>query len=226
MTSDPSRLEQIVTFLQEDRRVVHDLVEEDRRLAAIGCLLALHPAGAELRDEVRGALDAGMNPRLIEAMIIHAVGYLGVIRLKPAVETLLATVPAGALAAESFVSGDRRTRINAGAELYDRFDPGRQAKQSKMFEALSPAYYPAAMELAGLTLGPPELALRERQIMTIAILSCLGGQDAQLRFHIGVAHRNGVARETVASILILVQAYAGMPRANSAAGLALKALTA
>jgi alkylhydroperoxidase/carboxymuconolactone decarboxylase family protein YurZ len=40
----------------------------------------------------------------------------------------------------------------------------------------------------------------------------------------GVSLRNGVERETIAGILILVQAYAGMPRANSAATLALDVL--
>jgi alkylhydroperoxidase/carboxymuconolactone decarboxylase family protein YurZ len=38
--------------------------------------------------------------------------------------------------------------------------------------------------------------------MTIAMLSCLGGQEAQLRFHMGVAIRNDVERDTLAGIAI------------------------
>jgi alkylhydroperoxidase/carboxymuconolactone decarboxylase family protein YurZ len=60
--------------------------------------------------------------------------------------------------------------------------------------------------------------------MTVAMLACLGGQSDQLRFHIGASLRHGVDQTTLAGILILVQAYAGMPRANSAAQLALEVL--
>ena len=57
--------------------------------------------------------------------------------------------------------------------------------------------------------------------MTVAMLASLGGQNDQLRFHIDVALRHGVDQTTLAGIFILVQAYAGMPRANNAAQLAL-----
>jgi alkylhydroperoxidase/carboxymuconolactone decarboxylase family protein YurZ len=60
--------------------------------------------------------------------------------------------------------------------------------------------------------------------MTVAMLSCLGGQAEQLRFHIGVALRNGVELDVLAGVLVLVQVYADMPRANSSASLAIEVL--
>jgi alkylhydroperoxidase/carboxymuconolactone decarboxylase family protein YurZ len=52
--------------------------------------------------------------------------------------------------------------------------------------------------------------------------ACLGEQPDQLQFDLGVSLRHGVDRAGIAGILILVQAYAGLPRANSAATIALE----
>jgi len=218
----------IADFLIADHKVLDGLSTADRRLAEIGCLLAVDPASPELLAIFREAYQAGSLPESLEDMLIHAIGYLGVIVVRRAHELLMIALTEIETTATHDVvvcmEPNRRLRVETGARLYDRFDPGRQAKQEEKFAALSPAYYPRAMELSGLILASPMLALRERQIMTVAMLSCLGGQTEQLRFHIGVALRNNVQRETLASILILVQAYAGMPRANSAADLALDVL--
>jgi 4-carboxymuconolactone decarboxylase len=218
----------IADFLIADRKVVDGLPTEDRRLAEIACLLAVDPCSPELEAAFREALQADSRPEILEAALIHAIGYLGIIVCRKGRRSLLRALTGKdmptSLAGVVPVPTDRATRVESGARLYDRFDPGRQAKQATTFEVLSPIYYPRAMELSGLVLASPILALRERQIMTVAMLACLGGQSDQLRFHIDVALRYGVDQTTLAGILILVQAYAGMPRANSAAQLALKVL--
>ena len=216
----------ITDFLIADREGPEGLTAPDRRLAKIGSLLAIDPAGTDLRAAFCEALEAGSSLNMLQAMLLHAVGYLGVIRMRYAHQGLMAVLnEAGSeIEAGGPVESDRTLRVALGSQLYDRFDPGRQIEQAKLFEPLSATYYPRAMELSGLTLAPPALALRERQIMTIAMLSCLGGQSDQLRFHLAVALRNEVERETLAGILILVQAYAGMPRANTAATLTLEVL--
>jgi 4-carboxymuconolactone decarboxylase len=223
--STRTSFEIITGFLIADREGPEGLTAPDRRLAKIGSLLALDPAGMDLRAAFCEALEAGSSLNMLQAMLIHAVGYLGVIRMRYAHQGLMAVLnEAGSAIEAGPVELDRTLRVALGSRLYDRFDPGRQSEQAKLFEPLSATYYPRAMELSGLTLAPPDLTLRERQIMTIAMLSCLGGQSDQLRFHLAVALRNGVERETLAGILILVQAYAGMPRANTAATLTLEVL--
>jgi 4-carboxymuconolactone decarboxylase len=224
--STRTSFEIIADFLIADREGSEGLTAPDRRLAKIGSLLAIDPCGLDLRAAFREALEAGWSLNMLQTLLIHAVGYLGVIRMRSAHQGLMVVLneTGNAIEAGTPVELDRTQRVALGSRLYDRFDPGRQIEQAKLFEPLSATYYPRAMELSGLTLAPPALALRERQIMTIAMLSCLGGQSDQLRFHLAVALRNGVERETLAGILILVQAYAGMPRANTAATLALEAL--
>ncbi len=218
----------VAEFLIADRRNVEGLAEADRRLAVLACLLAVDPACIDVRLLFKEALSSDVSPLTLEIALVHAIGYLGAIRVGAAYRQLGDELAEAGLAHavihDTAVESDRQTRVDNGVRLYDRFDPGRQAQQARMFAALSPDYYPRAMELSGLVLQSPYLALRERQIMTVAMLACLGGQADQLRFHIGVALRNGVSRETLAGIFIVVQAYAGMPRANSAASLALAVL--
>ena len=226
----PSSFEAVVDLLVEDRSGNEGLAPGDRHLATLGCLLVAGAASPEMSDFLLARLKEGVAAKRLEAMLIHAVGYLGVVATGSAFRLMCRLLEdAGSQIGFGEVRlppGEREVRVREGARLYDRFDPGRQAKQAKKFETLSPTYYPRAMELSGLVLADESLILRERQVMTIAMLSSLGGQDDQLRFHIGVGLRNGVSKEVLAGILIVVQAYAGMPRANSAAALALEVIAA
>ncbi len=57
------------------------------------------------------------------------------------------------------ISDEFHQRVETGTRLYDRFEAGREREQADIFEALSPAYYPRAMELTGLVCASPELSL-------------------------------------------------------------------
>ena len=63
------------------------------------------------------------------------------------------------------------------------------------------------------------LPLRERSMMTIAILAALG-QDGELAMHIRACKRTGASREDIMEALLHVAIYAGVPRANHAIGIA------
>jgi len=230
MTENPTAFEAIAGFLLDDRRKIDGFSPDDYRLVELGCLLVMGDDSPELAVVFRHMLDVEGSAALAEAVLIHALGYLGAVRMRRAHALLLSecmqTKTTLKHSAVAVIDTNREARVRAGSALYDRFDPGRQAKQAQKFEPLSSIYYPRAMELAGLVLASTELPLRQRQLVTVAMLSCLGGQTEQLRFHIGVACRNEVSRDTLAGIFILVQAYAGLPRANTAAALALDVLSA
>jgi 4-carboxymuconolactone decarboxylase len=229
--SDPgsaTAFDLIAKFLMSDRQGSGGLQVRDRLIAQLGCSIATDPDGPEIANSFREALTVGMTAEALEALLIHAIGYVGVPVARAAFAVFNAELERAGVALlpgnPSIVDPDRNTRVQHGARLYDRFDPGRQAAQERKFAPLSPIYYSRAMELSGLVLASAAVPLRERQIMTVAMLSCLGGQAEQLRFHIGVALRNGVELGVLAGVLLLVQVYAGMPRANSSASLAIEVL--
>lgn len=207
-------------FLIEDLGRNAGLLGTDAVLATLGCRLALPLDPGPLADHLEQALENGTTADLLDAAFLHAIGYLGVVRIAPAHRVLMdVTRSARRLEAPdtSVIPLDHDDRVAKGTALYDRFDPGRAASQGELYETISETYYPMAMELAGITLAHPALDARQRQIMTIAMLACLGGQPAQLSFHAKVALERGVSRDEMGAILILVQSNAGLPRANAAA---------
>lgn len=68
----------------------------------------------------------------------------------------------------------------------------------------------------------PQFSLRERSIVTIALLAALG-QDDELALHIRATQNTGATMEDVREALLHVAAYAGVPAANHAYKIARKA---
>jgi 4-carboxymuconolactone decarboxylase len=63
------------------------------------------------------------------------------------------------------------------------------------------------------------VTLRERSMMTIALLAALG-QDEELAMHIRATARTGASRDDIREALLHVAIYAGVPRANHAIAIA------
>lgn len=61
----------------------------------------------------------------------------------------------------------------------------------------------------------PQLALRDRSLITLAALAALG-RTAQLPWHIGFARQNGVTDDEIAEAFTHLAFYAGWPAAVSA----------
>ncbi|MBT2498563.1 carboxymuconolactone decarboxylase family protein [Agromyces sp. ISL-38] len=70
----------------------------------------------------------------------------------------------------------------------------------------------------------PELAARDRSLITVALLAA-GGHYPQLEFHLGRAVENGVTQEELIEALTHVAFYAGWPYGMAAMGIAKKVFT-
>lgn len=60
------------------------------------------------------------------------------------------------------------------------------------------------------------LALRERQIATISMLTAMGGKEPQLRIHMGAALDAGVTPDELEELTIHAVVYCGFPAAINA----------
>ncbi|MBN7773978.1 carboxymuconolactone decarboxylase family protein [Clostridium aminobutyricum] len=60
------------------------------------------------------------------------------------------------------------------------------------------------------------LSLREREIISVAVLAALGGRDPQLRLHIGGALNVGLTLKEIEEVIIQTIPYAGFPTAMNA----------
>jgi 4-carboxymuconolactone decarboxylase len=64
----------------------------------------------------------------------------------------------------------------------------------------------------------PDLSLRDREMITVAVLTALGGLDAQLRVHMKAAFHLGVTTKELEEVVLQTVPYAGFPRALNAMG--------
>ena len=69
----------------------------------------------------------------------------------------------------------------------------------------------------------PGLDRRTRSMITVALLAALGHTN-ELPLHVRGALRNGVTEAELAEVLLHTAVYAGMPAANTAFGVASRAL--
>jgi 4-carboxymuconolactone decarboxylase len=67
----------------------------------------------------------------------------------------------------------------------------------------------------GSVWSSPHLTLRERSIVTIALLAALG-QDDEVAMHVRATVNTGATREDIREALMHVAVYAGVPAANHA----------
>ncbi|WP_059013402.1 carboxymuconolactone decarboxylase family protein [Streptomyces specialis] len=60
--------------------------------------------------------------------------------------------------------------------------------------------------------GRPGLTVRERQLLTLASLTALGGTERQVAFHLGLALNAGATPNDVVETLLAGLPFAGFPR--------------
>lgn len=62
----------------------------------------------------------------------------------------------------------------------------------------------------------PGLDARSRQLVTLGVLTALGGCEPQLKVHIGAALNVGISREEITEALLHAAVFCGFPRALNA----------
>jgi 4-carboxymuconolactone decarboxylase len=69
----------------------------------------------------------------------------------------------------------------------------------------------------------PQLTLRERSLITIAILGALGQTD-EIELHVRATKNTGASADDIREVLLHIAGYAGIPAARSAVAAAKRAL--
>jgi 4-carboxymuconolactone decarboxylase len=68
----------------------------------------------------------------------------------------------------------------------------------------------------------PDLEPQERQLVTLGILTALGGSEAQLEVHVGASLNVGLTPQQIIEVFLHSAVYCGFPRALNAVGVARK----
>lgn len=114
-------------------------------------------------------------------------------------------------------SADNLTRRRKGLDVLSRIDGHQGDAVIDSLADISPAL---GHHIAAFAFGDiydrPGLDPRSRQLVTLGVLTALGGCEPQLRVHIGAALNVGISREEIIEALLHSAVYAGFPRALNA----------
>ena len=109
-------------------------------------------------------------------------------------------------------------RRAAGREVQGQLWPATRSGATGQFPAakLAPDFFDHVLQSAfGDVWSRPGLAVRDRSLITVAVLAALGQGD-ELRAHLAGALNVGIDRQEIVEVLMHVSVYAGVPAANAA----------
>jgi 4-carboxymuconolactone decarboxylase len=187
-----------------------ELAPRDRSLVTLAALLANGQA-AQMTSHINLALDNGVQPSELIALITHLAFYTGWPNAMSAV----------GVATNVFTQrgiGPDQLRPASGELL-----PVDKAAEARRAATVKEHVAPVAPELARYTddvlfadlWRQPHLTPRDRSLVTMAALIARG-QAEQLPFHLNRAMDNGLTRTQAAEVVTHLAFYAGWPRAMSA----------
>ncbi|KXO92705.1 4-carboxymuconolactone decarboxylase (plasmid) [Tsukamurella tyrosinosolvens] len=108
-------------------------------------------------------------------------------------------------------------RREAGVEVLEGID-GAEART--VIDGLAEVNPALAHHIAAWGFGDvyarPGLNPRDRQLVTLGILTALGGTENQLRVHVNTSLNVGITREEINEVLLHAAVYTGFPRAINA----------
>jgi 4-carboxymuconolactone decarboxylase len=114
-------------------------------------------------------------------------------------------------------SANNIERRNHGLDVLRAIDGDAGVKVIDSLADLSPAlgHHVAAFAFGDIY-SRPALDARSRQLVTIGVLTALGGCEPQLKVHIGASLNVGLTPDEIVEAILHAAVYAGFPRALNA----------
>ena len=115
------------------------------------------------------------------------------------------------------MSSNPEARYERGRELMDRvLGPETAAQILAGFHEISPDFGAYVVEAGFADIyGREALSLPQRQLITIAVLTAIGGAEPQLALHMKAALSAGITPEQIVETVFHTALYAGHPRAGN-----------
>lgn len=110
----------------------------------------------------------------------------------------------------------REQRIAYGRSVLDAVDGESGHRVMTALEDVSPVLAEQVLVGFGEVYARPQLSPRDRQLVTLGMLTALGGCEPQLEVHVNASLNVGLTPEQIVEALLHASAYCGFPRALNA----------
>jgi len=187
-----------------------ELNPRDRSIVTVAALIARNQT-IEMQYYFNLALDNGVNPREISAIITHLAFYSGWANATSAVAAAKDVFAAREIGADQLPAASP-----ALLPLDNDAEAKRAANVEQVFGKVAPGLVQNTTEVLFRDLWlRPDLAPRDRSLVTVSALIA-SGQVAQITYHLNRAMDNGLTQQQAGEVVTHLAFYAGWPNAFSA----------
>lgn len=110
----------------------------------------------------------------------------------------------------------RQERIDYGRGVLDAVNAEAGQRVMSALGDVSPVLAEQVQIGFGEIYARPQLSPRDRQLLTLGMLTALGGCESQLEVHVNTSLNVGLSAEEIVEALLHATAYCGFPRALNA----------
>jgi 4-carboxymuconolactone decarboxylase len=110
----------------------------------------------------------------------------------------------------------RQERVDYGRQVLDAVNGEVGNRVMASLQDIAPALGEQVLMAFGDIYARPGLSPRDRQLVTLGMLTALGGCEAQLEVHVNASLNVGLTPEEIVEALLHSTAYCGFPKALNA----------
>jgi 4-carboxymuconolactone decarboxylase len=110
----------------------------------------------------------------------------------------------------------RQERIDYGRSVLETVNAAAAQGVLSALDDVSPAFGEQVLIGFGEIYARPQLSPRDRQLLTLGMLTALGGCEPQLEVHVNTSLNVGLTPQEITEALLHASAYCGFPRALNA----------
>lgn len=179
---------------------------------------------SELTTGIHLALDAGLSVNEIKEAIVHLYAYCGFPRSIRGLQTLMAVLDErrakGIIdewGAEASPVKDDRSKYERGKEVLEELTGTPQDGPQTGYAAFAPEIEVFLKEhLFADIFERDVLSYSERELVTVSVLSSIGGVEPMLRTHLKICLNVGLTPEQLQQFVNLIASTVGEKEANAA----------
>lgn len=178
----------------------------------------------KLAKELNAGLDAGLTVNETKEVLVHLYAYCGFPRSIRGLQTLMAVIEERKAkgindewGAEASPIQDERSKYERGKEVLGKLTGAPQDGPRTGYSAFSPEIEVFLKEhLFADIFERDVLSYAERELVTISVLSSLGGVEPMLQGHLGISLNVGLTPDQLRQFVRIIESTIGRNEAKAA----------
>lgn len=208
---------------QKDEVITQRLSNQERSIVKIASYTALGNL-VKLKDALNEGLDSGLTVNETKEVLVHLYAYAGFPRSIRGLQTFLEVLAERKAKGTTDPKGPEASPINDTIEKYTRGKDILEILVGRSLDGPKPDYQEFSPEMDRFLkehlfadiFERDVLSHKQRELVTISVISSLGKLEPMLRSHLNLSLNVGWQPDQLSSFIGIIENTAGREKANSA----------